>query len=97
MNNFVAPLIVMGVITATAVGAATVTGECDYNADGTYPTPDGGVAAHGTFEAAQTCAMAGLLPDIVAQRLGIYGDKATRSNADWLRKKNLEKQQENAQ
>jgi hypothetical protein len=97
MNSFVTPLAIMGVITATAVGAATVTAECDYNADGTYTTPEGEIAAHGTFEAAQTCAMGGLLPDIVAQRLGIYGDKATRLNADWLRKKNLEKQQENAQ
>ena len=97
MNKFIIPLVAIGAITATAVAAATVATQCDYNPDGTYPTPDGGVAAHGPFEAAQSCAMAGLLPDIVAQRLGIYGDKATQIRADWLRKKNLEKQQEDAQ
>jgi hypothetical protein len=97
MNNFVTPLAIMGVISATAVGAATVTAECDYNPDGTYTTQEGEIAAYGTFEAAQTCAMGGLLPDIVAQRLGIYGDKATLLNADWLRKKNLEKQQETSE
>ena len=92
-------LTIAAILTATAVGggvyAGTSTSSCNYNEDGTYTSSDGTVSAFGTMNAAMHCAAQGLLPQIVADRLGVWGDADTREWAEEIRKLDAEQKQKN--
>ena len=91
-------LTIAAILTATAIGggvyAGTTPGSCNYNEDGTY-TSNSGISAFGTMNAAMHCAAQGLLPQIVANRLGVWGDADTREWADEIRKLDAEQKQKN--
>ena len=63
---------------------------CNYNEKGQYISPDGRVSAVGTMNAAMDCAANGELPDIVAHRLGVFGDSETKAWAEDIKKLNEE-------
>ena len=90
--------IVISVIGITAIGlttaAAAINSDCGYDADGNFRLGNGQVAASGTWEHAKECAMKGILPSVVAERLGRLGDESTQREADELRETNTRVQEE---
>tara|TARA_R100001230_G_C5642991_1_gene148899 strand:+ start:62 stop:388 length:327 start_codon:yes stop_codon:yes gene_type:complete len=90
--------IVISVIGITAIGlttaAAAISSDCGYDADGNFRLGNGQVAASGTWEHAKECAMKGILPSVVAERLGRLGDESTQREADELRETNTRVQEE---
>ena len=90
--------IVICVIGLTAIGlttaAAAISSDCGYDADGNFRLGNGQVAASGTWEHAKECAMKGILPSVVAERLGRLGDEGTQREADELRETNTRVQEE---
>lgn len=62
------------VIAAGGVGYAAVKGDCGYDEKG-YFHKDGKVYAMGTMNDARACAVNGLLPQAVLDRLGRWGSK----------------------
>lgn len=68
---------------------------CGYDpVTGDYVSSDGSVSAYGTFENALACAEKGLLPKVVSDRLGIFGDTSTKRKAAEAVKLNLQIQKE---
>ena len=68
----------VGVIVITGVASAgiVVYNSCGYDEKtGNYLYDGNKVAAYGTMDAAMECALQGMLPDIVIDRLGMYGDE----------------------
>ena len=71
-------LIIAGVLVVTVV-AASAAGIVAYNscgydeATGNYLYDGNKIAAHGTMDSAMECALSGMLPDIVINRLGMFG------------------------
>ena len=84
--------VVIGVLTTAS--AASVSSDCGYDEDGYFRLGNGQVAASGTWEHAKGCAMKGILPSVVAERLGRLGDESTQSEADELRETNTRIQEE---
>ena len=90
-------LILFGTMAAVSlsVGGMVMANEgsyssCSYNDKGQYVSPDGSVSAVGTMNAAMDCAANGELPDIVAKRLGVFGDAETKAWAEDIKKLNEE-------
>ena len=77
-------LIIIGTIVATVATGSVAAGIVSYNSCG-YDTETGNylydnnkVSAYGTMDNALECALQGMLPEVVANRLGIYGDEDTQ-------------------
>ena len=71
----------VGVVVIAGVASAGIVAynSCGYDAEtGNYLYDGNKVAAHGTMDSAMQCALQGILPDAVADRLGIWGDKETK-------------------
>ena len=74
-------LIIAGTIVTTIAAGSLAAGIVSYNSCGYDPETgnylyDGNkVAAYGTMESAMECALQGMLPEVVARRLGMYGDE----------------------
>ena len=86
-------LVASVIATTAAVGGVMASGSggtCNYKADGTYLMSDGTVSAVGTMNAAMQCASQGVLPQVVADRLGRWGDKDTQEWAEDIRRLNQE-------
>ena len=74
----------VGVVVIAGVASAGIVAynSCGYDAEtGNYLYDGNKVAAHGTMDSAMQCALQGMLPDVVADRLGIWGDKETKEEA----------------
>ena len=77
-------LIIVGIIVTTIAAGSLAAGIVSYNSCGYDPETgnylyDGNkVAAYGTMESAMECALQGMLPEVVANRLGVYGDEETQ-------------------
>mgnify|MGYP003627019077 CR=1 FL=1 len=84
MNKLIIGAIGLTALTLTTA-AATADKGCDYNPDGTFNIGKGQVALYGSWKEARACAMQGLLPDIVAERLGRYGDEQKQIEGAYLR------------
>ena len=66
----------------TGVGAnAIIRSTCNYDPTTGYYTYDGQVYAHGTMNSAYQCALSGILPKIVSDSLGMYGNVLTKERA----------------
>ena len=92
MNRFKI-VVCVAVVASFAVGgvmASSSGGTCNYREDGKYVMPDGNVAAFGTMNHAMHCASLGLLPDVVARRLGWLGDEKTKAWAEDIKRLNQE-------
>ena len=74
-------LIFAGVIVTTIAASTLAAGIVSYNSCGYDPETgnylyDGNkVAAFGTMDSAMECALEGMLPEVVLNRLGMYGDE----------------------
>ena len=80
----------VAVLSAGGIAAnASYSNDCNYNSDGTY-TANGQTSANGTMNAAMHCAAQGILPEIVAQRLGVWGDADAKEWAQQIRTLNNE-------
>ena len=70
------------VVAGVASAGIVAYNSCGYDAEtGNYLYDGNKVAAHGTMDSAMQCALQGILPDVVANRLGIWGDKETKEEA----------------
>ena len=71
------------VIAGVASAGIVAYNSCGYDEKtGNYLYDGNKVAAHGTMDAAMECALQGLLPSIVANRLGVWGDAETKEEAE---------------
>tara|TARA_R110000824_G_scaffold12903_5_gene56321 strand:+ start:5625 stop:5996 length:372 start_codon:yes stop_codon:yes gene_type:complete len=87
-------ILLASVIATTAVVGGVMasgsSGACNYKADGTYLMSDGTVAALGSMNDAMHCASQGILPQVVADRLGRWGDQETQEWAEDIKRLNQE-------
>ena len=79
-------LISMGVVGIIVIAGVASAGIVAYNSCGYDESTgnylfEGKEYAHGTMNSAMECAMQGMLPDVVASRLGMWGDKETKVEA----------------
>ena len=68
----------VGILVLAGVASAGIVAynSCGYDEQtGNYLYDGNKVAAYGTMDAAMECALQGMLPDIVIDRLGMYGDE----------------------
>ena len=90
-------LTIAAVLAATAIGggvyAGTSSGSCNYTEKGHYINSDGTLSAFGTMAAASECAAQGVLPAVVARRLGSLGNADTREWAEEIKKLDAEQKQ----
>ena len=64
------------VLAGVASAGIVAYNSCGYDEKtGNYLYDGNKVAAYGTMDAAMECALQGMLPDIVIDRLGMYGDE----------------------
>jgi len=93
MKKLIIGAIGLTALTVTAA-AATANRSCGYNDDGTFNLGNGQVAAMGSWKDARICAMGGLLPDVVANRLGRMGGEEIQMEANFLRSHNKKVKEE---
>ena len=93
MNKIIISAMVFAAIVLTTA-SATVSDNCGYDADGNFILGNGQVSAYGSWEHAKDCAMKGILPAVVAKRLGSGGDESIQREANILREINTRIQEE---
>ena len=77
-------LIIIGAVVTTIAAGSFATGIVSYNScgydpeTGNYLYDNNKVAAYGTMDSARECALQGMLPDVIANRLGMYGDEESQ-------------------
>ena len=89
-------LLITGLMIISAIGLSYADSKklpeqsvCPYdNVTGNYTDSDGNVYAYGTMESAYECAFHGLLPKVVQDRLGTWGDAQAKKNAKLIIKLN---------
>jgi|TARA_R110000824_G_scaffold36737_9_gene113774 hypothetical protein len=69
------------ILVGAGAGAVYSYNSCGYNVFTGHYVSDGKEYAYGTLDDAYACALFGLLPDFVEQRLGKYGDKDAQRKA----------------
>ena len=77
----------MGGIVIAGVASAGIVAysSCGYDKQtGNYLYDGNKVAAYGTMDSAMECALQGILPDAVADRLGAWGDTETKVEAEQI-------------
>ena len=77
----------MGIIVIAGVASAGIVAynSCGYDKQtGNYLYDGNKVAAYGTMDSAMECALQGILPSIVANRLGVWGDAETKEEAEQI-------------
>jgi hypothetical protein len=78
---------VLSVIVIAGVASAGIVAysSCGYDEKtGNYLYDGNKVAAYGTMDSAMECALQGILPDAVANRLGAWGDAETKEEAEQI-------------
>jgi len=88
------------VIAGVASAGIVVYNSCGYDErTGNYLYDGNKVAAYGTMDSAMECALEGILPSIVANRLGVWGNAETKEDAEEILImdgiKKIEKEREN--
>ena len=84
-KKFLIALGTVGVVVIAGVASAGIVAynSCGYDEKtGNYLYDGNKVAAHGTMDSAMECALQGMLPEVVANRLGMWGDAETKEEAD---------------
>ena len=77
----------MGIVIMAGVASAGIVAynSCGYDEKtGNYLYDGNKVAAYGTMDSAMECALQGILPTIVANRLGVWGDAETKEEAEQI-------------
>ena len=83
-------LIALGAASVIVIGGVASAGIVAYNScgydkqTGNYLYDGNKVAAYGTMDSAMECALQGILPDVVADRLGTWGDAETKEEAEQI-------------
>jgi len=86
------------VIAGVASAGIVAYSSCGYDAEtGNYLYDGNKVAAHGTMDSAMQCALQGILPDVVANRLGAWGNKEAKEEAGQIILMNEIKKEEQRQ
>ena len=78
---------VVGIIVIAGVASAGIVAynSCGYDKQtGNYLYDGNKVAAYGTMDSAMECALQGILPDVVANRLGAWGNAETKVEAEQI-------------
>ena len=86
-----------GIVVIAGVASAGIVAynSCGYDEKtGNYLYDGNKVAAHGTMDSAMECALQGMLPDVVANRLGMWGDEDTKEWAEEILLMNSIKKEE---
>ena len=75
---------VVGIVVIAGVASAGIVAynSCGYDESTGNYLFEGKEYAHGTMDSAMECAMQGMLPDVVASRLGVWGNAETKVEAD---------------
>jgi hypothetical protein len=75
---------IVGIIVIAGVASAGIVAynSCGYDESTGNYLFEGKEYAHGTMNSAMECAMQGMLPDVVANRLGVWGNAETKEEAD---------------
>ena len=75
---------IVGIIVIAGVASAGIVAynSCGYDESTGNNLFEGKEYAHGTMNSAMECAMQGMLPDVVANRLGKWGNAETKEEAD---------------
>ena len=76
-----------GIVVIAGVASAGIVAynSCGYDEKtGNYLYDGNKVAAYGTMDSAMECALQGILPTIVANRLGVWGDAETKEEAEQI-------------
>ena len=76
--------VIIGLVVAggLVIAGATAANSCRYDKEtGNYLYDGDKVAAYGTMDSALECALVGMLPEVVADRLGMVGDEETQIEA----------------
>ena len=96
-------LIALGAASVIVVAGVASAGIVAYNScgddaeTGNYLYDGNKVAAHGTMDSAMQCALQGMLPDVVADRLGSWGNKETKEAAEQINLMDERKKEEQRQ
>ena len=82
-------LISLGVVGAIVIAGVASAGimtsnSCGYDEKTGNYLFEGKQYAYGTMDSAMNCALQGILPDVVANRLGMWGDKETKEYAEQI-------------
>ena len=82
-------LISLGVVGAIVIAGVASAGimasnSCGYDEKTGNYLFEGKQYAYGTMDNAMNCALQGILPDVVADRLGMWGDKETKEYAEQI-------------
>jgi hypothetical protein len=77
-------LVVAAISAVIMTASAAIYSECNYNSRGNYVSNDGTVSAYGTMESAMQCALSGVLPQVVIERLGVLGTSETKEQAEHI-------------
>ena len=73
------------VLAGVASAGIVAYNSCGYDEKtGNYLYDGNKVAAYGTMDSAMECALQGILPTIVANRLGVWGDAETKEEAEQI-------------
>ena len=74
----------VGIIVIAGVASAGIVAynSCGYDESTGNYLFEGKEYAHGTMDSAMECALQGMLPDVVASRLGVWGNAETKVEAD---------------
>ena len=77
---------VVGAIVIAGVASAgiVVSNSCGYDEKTGNYLFEGKQYAYGTMDSAMNCALQGILPDVVANRLGMWGDKEAKEDAEQI-------------
>ena len=96
-------LIIAGIMVTTVAVGSVAAGIVAYNScgydeqTGNYLYDGNKVAAYGTIDSAMECALQGMLPEVVANRLGLWGDAETKEEAEQIILIDSIKKEENRQ
>ena len=82
-------IIITGALTAKAFQLYNT---CNYNAESGNYTVNNKTYAHGTMDSAFQCALYGVLPQVIIDRLGIFGDVVTKERAEEIIETNKDNQ-----
>ena len=82
-------IIITGALTAKAFQLYNT---CNYNAESGNYVVNNKTYAHGTMDSAYQCALYGVLPQVIIDRLGIFGDVVTKERAKEIIETNKDNQ-----
>ena len=91
-KQIVIGLVVLGVVVSGLTANALVRINCNYDSSSGYYIVNNKPYAHGTMSSAFQCALYGVLPQVIIDRLGIFGDEETKEKAEEIIKTNEDNQ-----